>query len=58
MELEELLMATKPKKVTTEITKMEIADMEAKRISDLHDLINSLPDGVIISVEMEVLYHD
>ena len=62
MELEEMLLEMEPEnpkmKVTTETTKVETTDMEAMKISDLRDLINSVPDGVIISVRMEVMCHD
>lgn len=58
MELEELLQETEPEKVKMKVKKTETRETEAKKISDLHALINSLPDGVIISIEMEVLYHD
>ena len=58
MELEELLQETEPEKEKMKVTKTETREMEVKSISELHDFINSIPDGMVASIKLEVWYHD
>ena len=58
MELEELLQETELEKEKMKVTKTETREMEVKSISELHDFINSIPDGMVASIKLEVWYHD
>ena len=58
MELEELLQETEPEEEKMKVTKTETREMEVKSISELHDFINSIPDGMVASIKLEVWYHD
>ena len=58
MELEELLLETEPENPKMKVTKTESREMEVKSISELHDFINSMPDGMVASIRVEVWCHD
>ena len=58
MELEELLQETEPEKPKMKVTKTESREMEVKSISELHDFINSMPEGMVASIRVEVWCHD
>ena len=58
MELEELLLETEPENPKMKVTKTESREMEVKSISELHDFINSMPEGMVASIKLEVWYHE
>ena len=58
MELEELLLETEPENPKMKVTKTESREMEVKSISELHDFINSMPEGMVASIKVEVWYHE
>ena len=58
MELEELLLETESENPKMKVTKTESREMEVKSISELHDFINSMPEGMVASIKVEVWYHE
>ena len=58
MKLEELLLETEPENPKMKVTKTESREMEVKSISELHDFINSMPEGMVASIKVEVWYHE
>ena len=58
MELEEMLLEMEPENPKMKVTKTESREMEVKSISELHDFINSMPEGMVASIKVEVWCHD
>ena len=58
MEIEEILEGPEQKKNTMKISKTETREVELNSMEELHSFIDTMPEGLVASVKLEVWFHD
>ena len=58
MNVQELMQEVEPKEKTMRILKTESREVEVESISELKEFIESMPEGMVANIKLEVWVHD